>query len=235
MIRQSGTLIGHVAAFIVFAAASVAAQAGQSSSTEDRLLDCDSLENQNDRMACFNELVEQLREEPAAAESEEAVAAEEHDAATAAESDIAVAVESAVAEESAGAAPAAAGAVGAVSAAEAIHSAGSTESAVESATASEASSENGIVISDRTPQQESAGAIEEVFRPFTATIVSVREHLDGRFSVELDNGQVWRETQKTRIRTPRAGKTVEVKEGRLGGHQMVVEGIPTAAWVRRTQ
>jgi hypothetical protein len=70
--------------------------------------------------------------------------------------------------------------------------------------------------------------------PFEATIVKVRQHHDGRFSVELNNGQIWRETQGSKVRTPKAGQLVEVRKGKVGGYRMKIEGVPSLASVRLT-
>ena len=69
----------------------------------------------------------------------------------------------------------------------------------------------------------------------TAVIIDVRTHHDRRFSVELDNGQVWRETQGSRVRTPRVGRSVEIRKGNLGGYRMKIEDSPRLAWVRRVK
>ena len=68
-----------------------------------------------------------------------------------------------------------------------------------------------------------------------AVIVGVREHHDRRFSVDLDNDQVWRETEGSRVGMPKVGRTVKIKTGSLGGYRMTIEGIPKTAWVRRTK
>ena len=73
------------------------------------------------------------------------------------------------------------------------------------------------------------------FTPLEATIVSVRVHHDGRFSVELDNGETWRETRRgTRVRLPEPGDAVEVYKEGPGGHRMRIEGNSRVAWVRRS-
>ncbi len=73
------------------------------------------------------------------------------------------------------------------------------------------------------------------FTPLEATIVSVRVHHDGRFSVELDNGETWRETRRgTRVRLPEPGDAVEVYKEGPGGHRMRIEGHSRVAWVRRS-
>jgi hypothetical protein len=84
-----------------------------------------------------------------------------------------------------------------------------------------------------------------------ALIVRSWRHNDGRFSVELDNGQIWRETTGSRVAgpmeldmtfggrsasgagLPREGGSVEVFDGRFGGYRMRIEGIRQLAPVRR--
>ncbi|MDA0993999.1 MAG: hypothetical protein O3A13_10270 [Proteobacteria bacterium] len=68
-----------------------------------------------------------------------------------------------------------------------------------------------------------------------ATIMRVWRTSDGRFAVELDNGQVWRETEGSRVGRPKAGKSVEISDGRFGGNRMKIESVPRIAWVRRTK
>lgn len=70
-----------------------------------------------------------------------------------------------------------------------------------------------------------------------ATIVRSWRNHDERFSVELDNGQVWRETPgKTRYGLlPKEGRSVKIYVGGFGGYRMKVDGIPRVAWVRRTK
>ena len=70
---------------------------------------------------------------------------------------------------------------------------------------------------------------------FQGVIVGVRQYHDRRFSVELDNGHVWRETEGSRVGMPKVGRAVKIKTGSLGGYRMTIEGIPKTAWVRRTK
>ena len=71
--------------------------------------------------------------------------------------------------------------------------------------------------------------------PLEARIVSVRVHHDGRFSVELDNAEIWHETRRsTRVRLPEPGDAVEIYIGGPGGHRMRIEGNSRVAWVRRS-
>ncbi len=90
---------------------------------------------------------------------------------------------------------------------------------------------------DSMPQEdEQEQAVEdEPVTNLSATIVRAWRNHDGRFSVELNNGQVWRETQGTRVGMPKEGRSVEIFEGRFGGYRMRIEDIRSIAWVRRTK
>ncbi len=68
-----------------------------------------------------------------------------------------------------------------------------------------------------------------------ATIVRVTEQLDGRWSVTLDNGQVWRESQGSKVGIPDEGASVELFKGRFGGYRMNIDGLHRTAWVKRTR
>ncbi len=68
-----------------------------------------------------------------------------------------------------------------------------------------------------------------------ATIVRVTEQLDGRWTVTLDNGQVWRESQGSKVGIPDEGATVELFKGRFGGYRMNIDGLYRTAWVQRTR
>ncbi len=68
-----------------------------------------------------------------------------------------------------------------------------------------------------------------------ATIVRVTEQLDGRWTVTLDNGQVWRESQGSKVGIPDEGASVELFKGRFGGYRMNIDGLYRTAWVKRTR
>jgi hypothetical protein len=68
-----------------------------------------------------------------------------------------------------------------------------------------------------------------------ATIVRVWMNHDQRFSVELDNGQQWRETQGTNVGKPKEGASVAISSGSFGSYRMKIDGITRKAWVRRTK
>ena len=77
---------------------------------------------------------------------------------------------------------------------------------------------------------------KEEFESLQATVVRAwKNPTDGRFAVELDNGQTWRETSGSRSLMPKQGKTVEITKSRFGGYRMKIEGIKRLASVRRSK
>lgn len=68
-----------------------------------------------------------------------------------------------------------------------------------------------------------------------ATIVTVTATIDDRFEVLLDNGQAWRETEGSRIRTPKKGSAVVITSGAFGSFMMKIGDDPRRARVRRTK
>lgn len=76
--------------------------------------------------------------------------------------------------------------------------------------------------------------VEEEFVEFTATITESSKSGLYHFVVELDNGQVWEETDGSRRPgLPKVGQTVRVTEGRFGGHRMKIGSANKLSWVRR--
>ena len=75
---------------------------------------------------------------------------------------------------------------------------------------------------------------DEFFGEFTATIIKSSKSGLYHFIVELDNGQVWEETDGSRRPgLPKVGQTVRVTEGRLGGYRMKIGSANKLSWVRR--
>lgn len=67
-----------------------------------------------------------------------------------------------------------------------------------------------------------------------ATIVRSDKSGDFHFLVELDNGQIWEETDGSRrIGLPKVGMPVRVYKGRFGGYRMKIGDDNRIAWVRR--
>lgn len=86
-------------------------------------------------------------------------------------------------------------------------------------------------IASKSTREKESSVVDNI----EATIVRSWKNYDERFSVELDNGQIWRETQGTRVGQPKVGKSVKITTGRWGGYRMKVENIKRIAWVRRTK
>lgn len=75
---------------------------------------------------------------------------------------------------------------------------------------------------------------ETDFGEFTATIIKSNKSGLYHFVVELDNGQVWEETDGSRRPgLPKVGQTVRVTEGLLGGYRMKIGSANKLSWVRR--
>lgn len=69
-----------------------------------------------------------------------------------------------------------------------------------------------------------------------AMIVSAWSTVDGRFEARLDNGQVWRETARTRrTRLPKEGSTVVISRGAFGSYKMKIGNDNRLSAVRRTK
>ncbi len=164
------------------------AQAEESASLQARLLVCDGIVGKDEKLACFNAIVDSLdRSAPRAAQASEP---QRH------------------------AEPTPTASVPAVS------------GPVAEAATPQPDSDYGL-----TPKKERKAEAES----FAATIVRVWMHHDERFSVELDNGQRWRETQGTRVGKPKEGAMVTVSPGSFGSFRMKIDGISRKAWVRRTR
>jgi hypothetical protein len=82
--------------------------------------------------------------------------------------------------------------------------------------------------------EKEVAAADAVFTEFTATITKSSKSGLYHFVVELDNGQVWEETDGSRRPgLPKVGQTVRVTEGRLGGYRMKIGSANKLSWVRR--
>lgn len=168
------TAVAAIAATVAFAPERVLAGAG--SETEARLLACAEIDNQTDKLACFDSVAESLRQGSAGPEAD-----------------------------------------------------GPPASGPDSVSGSAA---EGDAKKEVSPAD---GEKEQEEEPIQATVVRSWQNHDGRFSVELDNGQVWRETQGTRVGQPEQGDSVEISTGPFGSYRMKIENIARIAWVRRTR
>jgi len=83
-------------------------------------------------------------------------------------------------------------------------------------------------------EERAAMEEEEEFVEFNATIVNSNKSGLYHFVVELDNGEVWEETDGSRRPSlPKVGQTVRVYEGRFGGYRMKIGNDNRISWVRR--
>ncbi len=212
--------------------APVCAQDGAQNGTTEQLLACDGMINPAERLACFNAVVEGLQQSPAApaASSPSALAPASVSAPPAARPTTTaspVAPSVAVAPEPA--------------AADASSLSVDTPVAPTATSTTEVDDLGRDNMTAETVRQENEEQENEEKKKdaevIQATIVRSWRNHDERFSVELDNGQVWRETPgKTRYGLlPKEGRSVKIYVGGLGGYRMKVDGIPRVAWVRRTK
>ena len=190
----------------------------QQGDTADRLLECDRLSDPELKLACYDEVVTGLKEGAPAGPREDRPQNE----APAAEQDHVEDAVSAPPAQAETASPAAAESVR-------VEPGASTGSSP-----GPQSVDDDFGLEDqRAAEQREEERARELEESIQATIVKVTIHSDRRFSVQLDNGQVWRETQGTRVGVPKEGAVAVVTAGKLGGYRMKIDGIARQAWVRR--
>ena len=196
MSSESNCTVGLAAAKLLSVAAlllitPIAPAYGQDrGAVDEQLLACSDIEDTADRAACFDEVVNNMRQDSQAPAQ--------------------------------GGEPPATGT-----------DTGLAETAVPAAivTGDEATSDTpAMQIEEQAPVAEE----EEEFVEFTATIVVSRKSGLYHFVVELDNGQVWEETDGSRRPTlPKVGQKVRVYEGRFGGYRMKIGNDNRISWVRQ--
>ena len=234
MARLSADLTPIAATILALIIAAGPVPAQQSSDTESRLLACGDIGNPRDRLACFDSVVESVRPmeglvldgaaPPHGAEVAAVGVAVSASGAVPVSSEPAPAAVSATASEPApnpapGPAPRAVPgpAAGAAVATTAPAAGAPPASPGTAAKAPE-------VDANEDTEPEATGS---------AVITSVRENLDGRFTVELDNGEVWRETEGSRVGMPKEGASIRISRGAFGSYRMKIDGIPREARVRQ--
>ena len=80
-------------------------------------------------------------------------------------------------------------------------------------------------IQEKMPDEETTQAI----------VVRSWQNSDYRFVVQLDNGEVWQQTDGYRVGLPKEGESVEISKRRLGGHRMKIDKKSRLIGVRRTK
>lgn len=105
---------------------------------------------------------------------------------------------------------------------------------VASAPASRAATFGAETIRKVLTEEQKAAEVEELH----AHVTAVQFSSNNRFTVTLDNGQVWRQleadTSRARFRSS-GGDTVVISKGALGSYNLVVEGRSVLFKVRRLQ
>ena len=195
-------------ALLWVAATSVDAQ--NNAPTDERLLACDAIKDEAQRLACFNRVVEELR--PEVVEESPPDAAPGSSSRTRATPPVATKN----AEDVDGLTPRRDQPVEVVR--PAVAPANTTDSPPVAA----------AVDADR-------GDKRDIDLTGNGIIVGVWENYDGRFTVELNNGVLWRETEGTRVGIPEVGDGVTVTRGVFGSYRMKIDGIARVAWVRPTE
>ena len=212
--------------------AAVGAQDDAQNRTNERLLACAGISDPAEKMACFDAVVEDLKQSPPAPAAEPPSATALAPDTPAATAPAAAALATAVATPAAPSEP--------EPAAE-LQSSTPTDTLVEPTVTSDTVADDfGLEKKNVKTAEQKEEAKKEEFRSVQATIVRswriVDPRLaDERFAVELDNGQVWQATEMHRVGLPKVGKSVEISKGRFGGYRMKINGIKKLARVRRTK
>jgi hypothetical protein len=69
-----------------------------------------------------------------------------------------------------------------------------------------------------------------------AKITALNERADGRWQFTLENGQVWEQAERVKLkRTPKTGWGVEIKKAMMGSFLMSIENGDRGVRVRRVQ
>ena len=183
------------------------AQSVDDENTDDQLLRCARISESAERIACYDELAKQVEPGQAAPPAASATPAETNNVPVA---------------EPKASVPSVAPA-----AAEAVESTAPASAAKRPAVAESKSGNSTEEKADSMGPPEKAVDIR-------GTIVQVERSGINHFVVQLDNGQVWEETDGSRRqRLPKAGAPVVIYEGRFGGYRMKIGDDNRVAWVRR--
>ncbi len=220
--RTAAKMAALVAAAIVpfGGSAAVGAQDDAQNRTNERLLACAGISDPAEKMACFDAVVEDLKQSPPAPAAELPSATAPAPDTPAATAPAAAALATAIATPAAPSEP---------------EPAAEPQSSTPTDTLVEPTVTSDTVADDFGLEKKNVKTAEqkEEFRSVQATIVRSWHIADGRFAVELDNGQVWHATEVYRVGLPGVGRSVEIFEGRFGGYRMRIENIKRLAWVRR--
>lgn len=206
-----GKMLVPACMVLVGAAGVAGAQSADDDSTDEQLLQCARIAESAQRIACYDELAKQVEPRPAPSPAPAAAAtpADTHSAPVAEPEATVRPAGSSSPAPAASAAPARTGEPHAVA-----------ESKADGATASKV---------------DTAGPPERPAEIRATIVESARSGID-HFVVQLDNGQIWEETDGSRrLGLPKKGSSVVIYEGRFGGHRMKIGNDNRIAWVRRLE
>jgi len=190
-----------------------------STALSEQILECTVLQQDADRLGCFDNLAQQLTPTPEVVETPEIAVATESVSAAAA---VAVATTATLATDSPDDAEMPATNVSeAESAAEPM--------AEQAELAVEALSEEQVALGEFGMNAELASKqpdrkAEEALREISAKVVEVYKRGYGEHVVTLDNGQVWTEKRNEDGLRIRVGDTVRIKRSSFGGYRIVGSG-----------
>ena len=203
--RTAATITAAI--MTIGAAAPVIAQ----DETAEQLLACDGINDLTERLVCFNAVVENLKKIP-----------------------VTPADRPAPAPDPATLAPAAATATAVATPEVPVNTVAPEPSRAASTSPPTAADNFGRDSMKAEPLEEEIHEEKKEPLEIQATIVRSWQNHNERFFVELDNGQIWQETQRSRrFGLPKVGRSVEISEGRFGAYQMKVEDSKRVAWVSR--
>lgn len=231
-----------LAAAIVATCGSTAVLAQEQARGEinDRLRACGALSGMTEQLQCFNAIVDSLGPSSAATEVASTVAAVAKtpiaSATASTASATAASKQTAVATVSATVSATVATATGEESTTVNVSAPAAVNTAEVVTTPATAEDSFGLetVQAKTAPKKEEQKKAE--IQSIRATIVSAWVTADKRFEARLDNGQVWRETARTRRnRLPKEGSTVVISKGAFGSYKMKFGNDNRLAAVRRTQ
>jgi len=222
--RRIGITITTIAGFTAAVSTTdLQAQEDPEDRTNTRLLECDRIADPAARLQCFDVVVRGLNE-PAGPPQESRAEPPPQESQPEAPP-----VQRAAPQEPPPAVPAATSG----NVATAPPAASNTGSSAVIGTRTEALTGPGEDVGEAVALQKAA--TEDSPEVVRAKIVEVWTMNNGRFVARLDNGQVWRETEASRVRTPKAGSSVVITEGRFGSYRMKIDNDNRRAGVRRTE
>lgn len=224
--RTAATLMATTVAVITMGGSTEGhAQDGARSEVDNKLLACAEISETAERMACFDDVVNDLQEGAESSNGADAPSTRERSASA----KIAAGAATAPAPADTPSPPAPSAGRPASESPDTLPSAPAEAPApaLGDTAVEDFGVENQKSRSEATQRERDAVEVH-------ATIVRSDKSGDFHFLVELDNGQIWEETDGSRrIGLPKVGMPVRVYKGRFGGYRMKIGDDNRIAWVRR--